>query len=498
MEDDVNSKRATVRGIPMRWEEQGEGFPVVFVHGIPTSPALWRKVLPLVEGARCLAWEMVGYGESIPSGRGRDISVARQADYLLAWLESLGIDQAVFVGHDLGGGVVQIAAVREPDRCAGLVLTNAIGYDSWPIPAVKAMRGLGGLIERLPDRAVRPMIAPLFHLGHDDAEIARESLEIHWRHYERHGAAEALIHQMRSLDVEDTLRVQDELSSLDVPSRVVWGMADQFQEAQYGERFAWDLGTTLRPIEAGKHWTPEDHPGEVAAAVREVLAEVRAPSTRRGRDGVERVRFHFDPICPWCYQTSRWLKRVEALGAVELSWGLFSLELQNADGDAEYLEGVARSALALSVAVAVREQAGSRAVGDYYGALGARVHERGEPVDDPAVVRAALEDIGLDPGLVDRADDGGHARQVQQEHAALVEQTRSFGVPTMVLDAGRGPAVFGPVITEPPASDEEALELFRHVVWLARYENFSELKRDRTTSPDLASVRQWQRERQRA
>ena len=98
---------------------------------------------------RNLAWEMVGYGESIPEGRERDISVARQADYLLAWLMTLGIDRAVLAGHDLGGGVVQIAAVRQPAVCAGLFLTNAIGYDSWPIPSVKALRAMGALVERL-------------------------------------------------------------------------------------------------------------------------------------------------------------------------------------------------------------------------------------------------------------------------------------------------------------------------------------------------------------
>ena len=49
---------------------------------------------------------------------------------------------------------------------------------------------------------------------------------------------------------------------------------------------------------------------------------------------MDAVRFHFDPICPWCYQTSRWAKRVEQLGEIELDWGLFSLEVVNLkDGD---------------------------------------------------------------------------------------------------------------------------------------------------------------------
>lgn len=40
----------------------------------------------------------------------------------------------------------------------------------------------------------------------------------------------------------------------------------------------------------------------------------------------ERVRFYFDPICPWCYQSSRWARRSEELGVPEFAWGLFFLE----------------------------------------------------------------------------------------------------------------------------------------------------------------------------
>ena len=55
----------------------------------------------------------------------RDISVKAQAGYLLDWLGALGIGRAVLAGHDLGGGVVQIAAFWRSELCAGLVLTNS-------------------------------------------------------------------------------------------------------------------------------------------------------------------------------------------------------------------------------------------------------------------------------------------------------------------------------------------------------------------------------------
>jgi predicted DsbA family dithiol-disulfide isomerase len=198
----------------------------------------------------------------------------------------------------------------------------------------------------------------------------------------------------------------------------------------------------------------------------------------------EKIRFHFDPACPWCYLTARWVERLEALGAVEADWGVFSLALANGDGRGP-------SEQALRTAVHVRHGHGQQACGRFYLALGARVHERGAAVDDPAVIAAALDDIALEPALCEKAQaDEGTWNEVIAEHERLVERTRSFGVPTIVLDGGEGPAIFGPVISEVP-SDEDAVELYRHVAWLTRHQAFSELKRDRSIDPDLESFRRW-------
>ena len=203
----------------------------------------------------------------------------------------------------------------------------------------------------------------------------------------------------------------------------------------------------------------------------------------------ERVRFHFDPRCPWCYQTSRWVRRLQALGEVEVSWGFFSLDIANADEGATHVASTGRSAPALRTAVALRDAEGHAAVGDYYAALGAAVHERGEDVTDRTVIGSALRAAGGTEALLDKAiGDPGTWAVIESEHAALVERTRSFGVPTIVLDDGDGPSIFGPVISKVP-TDDDAVQLWRSVAWLTRYENFSELKRDRTITPDLASMR---------
>ncbi len=268
----MTSHSLTVRGVPMRWEEVGDGPAVVLLHGIPTSPALWRHVLPhLQERARCLAFELVGFGQSIPAGVQRDLSLSQQAEYLLAWLDAMEIERAVFAGHDLGGGVAQIAAVRAPERCAGLVLTNAVGYDSWPIPSVKMLKAASPVLRQLPPRTVQLVLATLVARGHDNVERAKESLELHKQPYLEHDGAAALARQVSWLHVRDTLAVADRIRELDVPAQVVWGAADQLQKVDYGERFAWDLRTTLWRIEGGKHFTPEDHPETIAKAVLHVL-----------------------------------------------------------------------------------------------------------------------------------------------------------------------------------------------------------------------------------
>ncbi|MDQ3945200.1 MAG: alpha/beta hydrolase, partial [Actinomycetota bacterium] len=190
-----------------------------------------------------------------------------------AWLDAIGVADAVFVGHDLGGGVAQIAAVRRPERCAGLVLVNSIGYDSWPIPSVKAMRVTGPVVERIPAGLFRPVFAGFLRLGHDNVTVAGESIAVHWRPYAETGGPRGFVRQIRSLRTQDTLAVADRLPGLQVPARVVWGAADQFQKVRYGERLAADLGADLTRLTGARHFVPEDHPEPVAEATAAVLTE---------------------------------------------------------------------------------------------------------------------------------------------------------------------------------------------------------------------------------
>jgi len=213
----------------------------------------------------------------------------------------------------------------------------------------------------------------------------------------------------------------------------------------------------------------------------------------------EPIQFSLDPRCPWCWQTSKWVRQLEAAGTVTVRWGTFSLELQNFDKPLDEFDvAKAVSAPALRTLVALREHEGDAAAGKFYAALGDRYFDGEEDLTDETV-RAALADAGLDEAWLDKAvADESTWTTVLDEHHELTGETRSFGVPTIRLDGGRGPAIFGPVISNPCADDAEATTLWEHVTWLVRYENFSELKRDRTVMPDLARVRTMRAQREAA
>lgn len=205
------------------------------------------------------------------------------------------------------------------------------------------------------------------------------------------------------------------------------------------------------------------------------------------RAGPEAIRFYVDPLCPWCYQTMRWAMRLEALGEVMIEWRVFSLAIAN-KGDEARADPEMGSGRALRTAVAVRNSAGNQSMGRFFAALGAAIHQRKQEAGDVQTIRQALSDAGIDTAIADRAlSDPMTWQAVVAEHDALVAEHKAFGVPTIVLNSGAGPVIFGPVISELP-DDKDAVEMWRHVSWLVRNEGFSELKRERLRRPDFRSV----------
>jgi haloalkane dehalogenase len=123
-------KRATVFGTPMAYYEVGEGRPIIFLHGNPTSSYLWRKVIPHVQHlGRCIAPDMVGMGDSgrLPNSGPGVYTYKTHRRHMFELFRRLGVERdIVFVIHDWGTGLGFDFAHQNPGAVRGLAYGEAI------------------------------------------------------------------------------------------------------------------------------------------------------------------------------------------------------------------------------------------------------------------------------------------------------------------------------------------------------------------------------------
>ena len=152
------TSRDVVREIPVHdtfisHRETGDGSPIVFLHGNPTSSYVWRNVIPEIAHGRRLAPDLVGMGRS-----GKPESAYRLEDharYLDAWFEALALREVVLVGYDWGGVLALDWASRHQDRVRGVVVFETflrpMHWSDWPAQGAELFRALRtpGVGERL-------------------------------------------------------------------------------------------------------------------------------------------------------------------------------------------------------------------------------------------------------------------------------------------------------------------------------------------------------------
>ena len=194
----------------------------------------------------------------------------------------------------------------------------------------------------------------------------------------------------------------------------------------------------------------------------------------------ERVRFHFDPGCPWAWQGSKWIREVARQTGIEIDWRLFSLALINSPDADSLADEHAKGTVALRSLVLARRIAANEGVALAYQAIGSLTFESDVKLSRE-VAKAAFEEAGLERSLVDQAmQDPSTMEDVRAEHLSAVEEVGCFGVPTIVLESGAG--IFGPVVARAPGG-RKAVELWDHVRWLIEQDGFFELKRERDRRP---------------
>lgn len=202
--------------------------------------------------------------------------------------------------------------------------------------------------------------------------------------------------------------------------------------------------------------------------------------------------FHFDPVCPWAWVTSQWVREVERIDNLRVNWTFICLWVLNepkyADGSMseQHIHTHGRGRRLLRVAAAIRKAEGSDPMGAFYKAAGTTIHidGMGESLDTVEGIASMLRSAGIDESFAAAADDETLDQILRDETKAALDKTgKDVGTPILQFNPPTGSAIFGPVISVAPKGDY-AVELWKHVTALSADPNFAELKRAIRMAPD--------------
>ena len=207
-------------------------------------------------------------------------------------------------------------------------------------------------------------------------------------------------------------------------------------------------------------------------------------------DPVTHVDFYFDPMCPYAYQTSLWIRDVRRQTGLTIDWRFFSLEEVNRpEGKKHPWErpiGYGWSPMRVAALLRRRDP---NLCDAWYLACGRALHEHGRKPHDPDTARELLVSIGASPSDWDDAlaDPTTHD-DVKADHFHAVDTFGGFGVPIIVFPASDDrpkKAVFGPVVVPAPLGTE-ALDLWALTVAYTRITGLYEIKTPKTAADIVA------------
>jgi pimeloyl-ACP methyl ester carboxylesterase len=267
--------------------DQGNGEPIVLLHGCPFQGYEYSRIIPiLARHNRVIVPDLLGLGDTVVR-LDDDYRLPNQVNMIVGLMDALEIQSAFFVGHDHGAAIVQLMMKQNPDRLRAVVLTNAEAYDLWPSAP-----------ERLDVQlVVTPATTPILRLVLGTRAAQRWIYRIAvWNRaaltnevltgFTRPNMAtpERWLRLRRflrwQLDREhnlETMRAVDGIRRFHRPTLILWGRHDTNFGPGIAERLAHDIPGVVRTewLENSAHLPMLEEPDAYAQAIDKFLLEVR-------------------------------------------------------------------------------------------------------------------------------------------------------------------------------------------------------------------------------
>ncbi len=263
---DVAPQSCQVAGHKMVYYRAGHGETVFLVHGITTYSFIWRNLFAeLAAKYDVIAVDLLGCGISdMPL----DVSYAVKdhAERLGEFISALGIDKFHFVGHDLGGGMGQIFAIKHPELLFDLSLINSVAYDFWPVQPITAMR----------TPIVRQFLMASLDLGtfrlivkrgiYHKENVTDELMDLFMQPLQTSTGRKAFLHFARCLDNHNLLEIADDLRQLRLPVLIIRADDDPYLSAAISIKLHAEIpASRLVKIPHSGHFIQEDVPERLVA-----------------------------------------------------------------------------------------------------------------------------------------------------------------------------------------------------------------------------------------
>ncbi|HWG07743.1 MAG TPA: haloalkane dehalogenase [Solirubrobacteraceae bacterium] len=264
-----------VDGLRLAHIDEGDGAPVIFVHGEPTWSFLWRKVIPPVRNAgfRCVAPDLAGFGGS---DKPTDIgwyTYDRHTELTATLLEHLDLRGATIVVHDWGGPIGLRLAVEHPERIERIVILDT-GLFTGHQRMTDAWTAFRNFVERTEDLPVGFLVRGACKNDPGDDVIAAYDAP-YPNAASKAGARAFPLLIPRSPEEPGAAagqRVQDALREDRRPKLILWADSDPILPPNVGERFAAAIGgPPPRPIADASHFLQEDQGAAIGSLIADWL-----------------------------------------------------------------------------------------------------------------------------------------------------------------------------------------------------------------------------------
>lgn len=269
-----------LNGVRIAHGVQGEGPPVVLIHGTPSSSYIWRHVAPALTAAgyRTHVFDLLGYGHSErPWDPEIDTSVTGQVPVLVGLFAHWSLQSAHLVAHDIGGGVAQRFTLSSPERVRSLTMIDVVSFDSWPSKRTREQMTAGfEALLRSPDGAHRAHFRDwLLSTVENKDRLSADALDVYLDFISNPiGQSSFFQHQVAHYDPKHTNDVAPRIAELGQrPVQLIWGENDAWQVVDWAHKLHAAIpGAELHVLKGCGHFAMEDQPAEIAERLVDFLA----------------------------------------------------------------------------------------------------------------------------------------------------------------------------------------------------------------------------------